>query len=86
MERELSDLAVSVIRHLEWSAQTQGPGSSMGRGDGRWVPSCPMCRGIKPGKAGADFYKDAEGHRAECSIGRVLAGVDLTRPEVSSPA
>lgn len=64
--------AVEVLRGLEWSGRTRGPGTSMGADDGEWNPSCPVCRGLKPGAGFGGFIASAYGHRRDCKLVEAL--------------
>lgn len=57
---------VAVLKALEWSGRTQGPGTSMGREDGYWYAACPYCGGLKERSPG--FSSFAWGHQRDCVI------------------
>lgn len=57
-----------LIKKLEWSGHRQGQGiGPMGcGGDGRSVPACPLCGGLKRPDPG--FRDDAVGHQGGCDF------------------
>lgn len=59
-----------LLRRLQWTGRTQGPGTSMGASDGEWVACCPMCRGLREPNGG--FIPEAVGHRLSCELGKYL--------------
>ena len=68
-------IAIVVLRELEWSSFSEGPGSGphASGGDGAWIPSCPSCRGIKPDHPGrTSFIESAWGHRSDCRLDQAL--------------
>lgn len=44
----------------------------MGADDGEWNPSCPVCRGLKPGAGFGGFIASAYGHRKDCKLVEAL--------------
>lgn len=71
----VAQAAVDLLRRLEWSGVSRGPGSgAMGSGgDGRAYSSCPICRQVR--ERNLDFVPEAVGHTPDCQMNRVLNAV-----------
>lgn len=70
------DEAIELLKKLEWSGRTTGPGSYQGATDGDIFPSCPICHGLQPrGKSGlgyGGFIASAFGHKKNCELARLV--------------
>lgn len=65
--------AIELLKKLEWSGTTTGPGVYMGDRNGTVYKSCPICHGLMPGQgAGGDFVGAAMGHRKNCELSRLV--------------
>lgn len=64
----------NLLKKLEWSAVTRGPGSTMGARDGSMFACCPICKGVRPGHSSVKhhFVDAAIGHKDDCEMARVL--------------
>jgi hypothetical protein len=64
----------ALLALMEWSGDQRGQSSAYSRDGGSHNPACPMCYGIKPG-CGAEFIKEAIGHREGCKLDALLKAV-----------
>jgi len=66
---------LSLLKELEWSGRTAGPGSGPhgSGGDGELYAACPMCGGLQ--ESNPSFMSTAVGHRSRCKLAVTLRKV-----------
>jgi len=75
----MMDKILAMLRRLEWSASTRGPGSGFmdSGGDGALCPTCPICHGIDPESVNRhDFVRSAWGHREDCELANMIGELE----------